>query len=140
MKEIKYPVPIERKNISQIEPEKSKYKNKKIIIDEIKFDSTKEGKRYIELKQKEKQGEISNLRLQVKFELQPSFKINGKTIRAINYIADFVYEAKIIDTEDDEFCEYKKVVEDTKGFRTEVYKLKKKLFEYKYKIEIKEVY
>ena len=128
MKEIKYPVPIERKNISQIEPKKSKYRNKKIIIDEITFDSTKEGKRYIELKQKEKQGEISNLRLQVKFELQPSFKINGKTIRAINYIADFVYKEN-----------GNEVIEDTKGFRTGVYKLKKKMFEYKYSTEIQEI-
>lgn len=131
-KKIKYPVPIERKNISQIEPKKSKYKNKKIIIDEITFDSTKEGKRYLELKQKEKLGEISNLRLQVKFELQPSFKINGKTIRAINYIADFVYKENGNEVIED--------VKASKNFQTDVYKLKKKLFEYKYKIEIKEIY
>jgi hypothetical protein len=134
-KKIKYPVPIERKNLSPIiEPKKSKYRNKKIIIDEITFDSTKEGKRYLELKQKEKQGEITNLRLQVKFELQPSFKINGKTVRAINYVCDFYY----YDNQTQKF-----VIEDvkaSKNFQTDVYKLKKKLFEYKYKIEIKEIY
>ena len=131
-KKIKYPVPIERKNISQIEPKKSKYKNKKIIIDEIKFDSTKEGKRYLELKQKEKLGEITNLRLQVKFELQPSFKINGKTVRAISYVADFVYKENGNEVIED--------VKASKNFQTDVYKLKKKMFEYKYKIEIKEIY
>ena len=133
-KEINYPVPIQRMNISQTidETKKSKYRNKKIIIDEIKFDSTKEGKRYLELKQKEKQGEISNLRLQVKYELQPSFKMNGKTVRAISYVADFAYKENGNEVIED--------VKASKKFQTDVYKLKKKLFEYKYKIEIKEIY
>ena len=110
---------------------KSKYKNKKMIIDKIEFDSHKEGLRYIDLKLLERQGLIKDLRRQVKFELQPSYKKNNKTIRAIYYIADFVY----FDVNKD-----KVIVEDTKGFRTEVYKLKKKIFEYKYPdMEIKEV-
>lgn len=132
MKSIKYPVPIKPNNPITKEKQ-SKYKNKKVVIDGIKFDSQKEGNRYKELKLMEKSGIISDLRLQVKFELQPGFKLNGKTIRAINYIADFVYITK----------ENEEVVEDvkpSKNFQTDVYKLKKKLFEYKYKIEIKEVY
>lgn len=100
-----------------------KYHNKKIIVDDIKFDSLKEAKRYQELKILEKAKEITELRLQVKFELQPSFKKNNKTIRKIEYIADFTYF-------DNKLNKY--IVEDTKGYRTEVYKLKKKLFEYKY--------
>ena len=100
-----------------------KYHNKKIIVDGIKFDSLKESKRYNELKILEKAKEITELRLQVKFELQPSFKKNNKTIRKIEYIADFVYY-------DNKIQQY--IVEDTKGYRTDVYKLKKKLFEYKY--------
>lgn len=107
----------------------SKYKAKKVVIDGIKFDSQKEGSHYQELKLLEKRGIIKNLKLQTRFELQPSYKKNGKTIRAINYIADFTY-----------FLNGKLIVEDTKGFRTEVYKLKKKIFEYKYpELEIKEV-
>ena len=79
----------------------------------------------------ERQGLIKNIKLQVKFELQPKYKKNNKTIRAINYIADFTYfdvnKSKII-------------IVDTKGYRTEVYKLKKKIFEYKYQdLEIKEI-
>ena len=55
---------------------------------------------------------------------------NGKHIRAISYVADFYYY-------DNKLGCY--VVEDTKGFRTDVYKLKKKMFEYKYNAIIKEL-
>ena len=110
------------------EIKKNKYKNKKVIIDGIKFDSQKEGNRYLILRDKLNNGEITNLRLQVKFELQPSFKINGKAIKTINYIADFTYYDR------DKF-----IVEDTKGMRTQVYKLKAKMFAYKYGYEIKEI-
>ena len=108
-----------------------KYHNKKVIIDDIKFDSVKESRRYQELKWLEKANEISELRLQVPFELQPSFKKDGKTYRKIEYIADFVY----YDTKQDKY-----IVEDTKGFKTDVYLLKKKIFEYKYPhLTIKEI-
>ena len=69
----------------------SKYKAKKTIVDGIKFDSQKEGRYYKQLKLMERQGLIKDIRLQVKFELQPKYKKNNKTIRAINYIADFMY-------------------------------------------------
>ena len=106
----------------------NKYRNKKITIDGIEFDSKKEGYRYKELRLLERAGLIKDLKLQVKFELQPSFKLNGKTIRAINYIADFTY-----------IKDGKVVVVDTKGFRTKEYLLKKKLFQYKYGMDIVEV-
>lgn len=79
----------------------------------------------------ERQGLIKDIRLQVKFELQAKYKKNNKTIRAINYIADFTY----FDVNKD-----KTIIIDTKGYRTEVYKLKKKIFEYIYPdLEIKEI-
>ena len=106
----------------------NKYHNKKVIYDGIKFDSQKEKNRYIGLKQLERLGVIQNLQRQVKYELQPSFKLNGKTIRSITYIADFVYIQDGVE-----------IIEDTKGFRTKEYLLKKKLFEYKYQKEIKEI-
>ncbi len=107
----------------------SKYRNKKIVIDGEKFDSERESERWQDLLILQHIGEIKDLRRQVKFELQPSYKKNGKTIRAITYIADFTY-----------LLNGKLIVEDSKGYRTEVYKLKKKLFEYKYPdLEIKEV-
>ena len=108
-----------------------KYYNQKTLINGIKFDSKKEAKRYTELKLLEKAHIIKELELQKKFELQPKYKNkNGEHIRAITYIADFYYY-------DNEKQEY--VVEDTKGFRTEVYKIKKKMFEYKYNMCIKEI-
>ena len=112
---------------NSINVKQNKYHNKKVIVDDIKFDSKKEARRYNELKLLEKAGIIKNLQRQVKYELQPSFKYNGKTIRAINYIADFVYEKN-----------GELIVEDVKGIRTDVYKLKKKLFLYIFNIEIQE--
>lgn len=101
----------------------NKYSNKKVILDDIKFDSKREGNRYMELKILEKAGLIKELELQKEFELQPSFKKNGKTYRKITYKADFYYF-------DNHLNRY--VVEDVKGFKTDVYSLKKKMFEYKY--------
>ena len=106
----------------------NKYSNAKVKIDGIKFDSKKEANRYLELKMLERAGVISNLILQPKFLLQESFKRNGKTHRAIFYVADFEY-----------IKDGKRIVEDVKGFKTDVYKLKKKLFLAKYpQVEFKE--
>lgn len=106
----------------------NKYHNKKVEYNGIKFDSVKEKNRYIGLKQLEKLGVIQNLQRQVKYELQPSFKLNGKTVRSITYIADFVY-----------IQDGMEVIEDVKGMRTKEYILKKKMFEYKYQKVIKEI-
>lgn len=70
----------------------SKYKNIKVMVDGIKFDSKAEARRYAELKLMEDTGHIKELKLQPKFELQPKYKNNkGETIRAITYKADFSY-------------------------------------------------
>lgn len=111
----------------------SKYKNKKTEIFGIKFDSKKEAERYIHLKAKEKNGEITGLKRQVRYELIPSQRINGKVVeRKCDYVADFVY-----------FDELKKetVVEDvkSKATRTSTYIIKRKLMLQKYGIRIKEV-
>lgn len=106
----------------------SKYNNKVVFIDNIRFDSKKEANYYTLLKMLEKANKISELELQKTFVLQDKFKLNGKTIRAITYIADFVFK-------DDKGNLH---VIDTKGYRTDVYKIKKKLFEKKYGIEIEE--
>ena len=101
-----------------------KYKNVKTVLDGITFDSKKEATRYAELKLLAKSGLIQNLRLQVPFELIP--KQQGE--RAVKYIADFVY------TENGET-----VVEDVKGIKTDVYKIKKKLMLKVHGLRIKEV-
>ena len=113
----------------------NKYKNKKVTVNGKIFDSKKEAKRYCELIKLEQAGLIKDLETQKKFLLLDSFKKNGKTYKQISYYADFVY-----------FDVYSKktIVEDVKAskyFKTEVYKLKKKLFEYKYPdLTITEVY
>lgn len=97
-----------------------KYHNKKTVIDGITFDSKGEANRYLELKMLEKAGLISNLKLQPKYTLVESFKKNGTTHRAITYVADFQY----YDIKEKRF-----ITEDFKGFKTEVFKIKQKLFE-----------
>lgn len=99
----------------------SKYNNKKIQVDMYVFDSVLEAKRYQQLKLLERAKVIKNLQLQVPFILQESFRKNNKTYRKIEYIADFVYEEN-----------GKTIVEDTKGMKTDVFKIKQKLFEHKY--------
>ena len=101
----------------------SKYHSRKTKVDGITFDSRLEARRWCELKLMERAGAISDLQRQVHFELQPSYRKNGKTIRKIEYVADFVYRDNITK---------RTIIEDTKGMQTPVYKLKKKLFEYKY--------
>ena len=107
----------------------SKYNNAKYNG----YDSKKEAKRAAELKLLEKAGVISNLQEQVVYELIPAqYRIvNGKKKcieRAIKYIADFQYVEN-----------GNTVVEDAKGFRTDVYRIKKKLMLYFHNIQIKEV-
>ena len=106
-----------------------KYHAKKTELDGITFDSKKEANRYAELKLLERSGAIHNLQRQVRYELIPAQKKNGKTVeRACHYIADFVYEEN-----------GKPVVEDVKGFRTKEYVLKRKLMLQVYGIEVREV-
>lgn len=101
----------------------SKYGNRKVTLDGIVFDSQAEAYRYQELRLLEDGGAIRALTCQPKFLLQDGFVHNGKRERAIYYIADFKY----LDVDTDEW-----VIEDAKGARTEVYKLKRKLFLAKY--------
>ena len=101
-----------------------KYYNIKTKVDNITFDSKLEAKRYKELKILEEAGVIKDLQLQPTYELIPTFKKDKKIYRKTTYKADFSYY-------DNELK--KTVVDDTKGFKTDVYKLKKKMFEYKYK-------
>lgn len=100
----------------------NKYRNKKIVVDNIKFDSILEARRYNELKLLLRAGEIQDLKLQPRFLLQEGFKKNGKTYRKIEYVADFMYKE-----------DSKTIVEDVKGFATKDFKIKEKLFNYIYK-------
>ena len=119
---------IDYRDWRRIQNKGAKYHNKKAELNGITFDSIKERDRYIYLKSQEKRGAIHSLTLQVPFELQPKFEHNGKTVRAIKYVADFVYFDR----------DGKMHIEDTKGFKTREYELKKKMMLYK-GLEIEEV-
>lgn len=121
---------------------RSKYHNKKVTFDGIEFDSKKEMYRYIRLKSMQEEGLISELRMQVPYEVIPAvyekaekqLKTKVKMVdrcvqKATHYIADFVYTDK----------DGNMVVEDVKGTRTEKYLLKKKMMRAFLGITIKEV-
>jgi hypothetical protein len=93
---------------------RSKYRAVPTFVDGIRFHSKKEAARYQELLLAQHAGDILDL------ELQPAFKlyVEGKLIGT--YRADFKYRDVELGRE---------VVEDVKGFKTEVYKLKAKLFQ-----------
>jgi len=118
---------------------KSKYRNKKTG----KYDSKKESERAGQLKLMEQQGLISNLKEQVPFMLIPAqyeeimvqlkTKVKPKKVcveKSCSYYADFTYN----DNENNKEL----VVEDTKGVKTEAYRIKKKLMYQVYGIKIKE--
>jgi len=114
----------------------SKYGNKKVKFDELSFDSKKERDYYIDLKNLELEKKIENLQLQQRFLLQESFKDRDKkTVREIVYIADFTYNIPGSDTL------YVIDVKASEYFQDPVYKIKKKIFIYKYPQHVfKEVY
>ena len=87
-------------------PSRNKYNNSKCVWNGLKFDSQKELLRYKELLELVEMGLIRDLKRQVKFELIPTQKYNGKTYRSCSYYADFTYFLTGSD---------KMVVEDVKG-------------------------
>ena len=108
---------------------RSKYGAKKTIVDGIKFDSKWEAERYGQLKAMEKAMFIRDLELQVPYDLI----VND--VKICRYIADFRYKKESNHTiTNDEY--YVEVVEDTKGFETQEFKLKKKLMKALYNIDI----
>lgn len=117
----------------------NKYRNKKIVVDGVTFDSKREAHRWRDLQLLEAAGEITGLQRQVKFELIPAQyvvvsdaekKNKRKCIfRACTYKADFVYTDK----------NGKVHVEDSKGFITKDYLIKKKLMFFVKRILIEEV-
>lgn len=121
---------------------RSKYGAEKLTYNGETFDSKRELRRYRELELMLKAGAICDLKRQVRFELIPAQyepdiitktgkRKRGKIIeRKCEYIADFVY----FDLEKRET-----IVEDTKGFPTKDYIIKRKLMLYVHGIRITEV-
>lgn len=103
---------------------RSKYRARKSVVDGITFDSRAEAARYVELRNMQAAGTISDLELQVRF---PLMSTGGALMitspgypkgRVVRYVADFVY------TENGQ-----RIIEDVKGVQTPVYKLKKAIME-----------
>ena len=107
----------------------NKYHAKKVTVNGITYDSKKEANRHRELLLLERAGVITGLQRQVKYELIPSQRIDGKVVeRPCSYVADFVYDEK-----------GHRVVEDTKGVKTKEYIIKRKLMLFLKGIKIKEI-
>jgi len=103
-------------------PRLTKYRACAIIIDGVRFASKREAQRWQELCQLQAAGRIADLRRQVRFV----FPIKTDTGRNVAYIADFTY------TQDGRF-----VVEDSKGFETDVSRLKRALMRYFHHIDVR---
>ena len=110
-------------------PGRSKYHARKTTVDGLAFDSKREARRWLELRTMEAAGAIRDLRRQVRMELVPAFEADGKKYRAITYTPDFVYF---------DVAAGRVVYEDCKGYRTDVYRLKAKLFAHRYGVSIRE--
>ena len=107
-----------------------KYRNKKCEWHGIVFDSIKERDRFIILEASQNAGEISELKRQVRYQLIPDQYENGKLVeRGVDYIADFTYRT----------AEGTFVVEDTKGFITKEYIIKRKLMRWLFGIAIQQI-
>lgn len=104
----------------------NKYRNQKVIVDGIKFDSTKESRRYLELNWLKKAGKITD------FDLQPVFEFKFNGVLVCKYKADFrVY-----------YPDGTVIIEDVKSEITKkdpVYRIKNKLMKAVYNIEITEI-
>lgn len=105
----------------------SKYRNKKVTYNGIKFDSIIEANRYLELKLLEKTGHIKDLEMQKPFKLISTIKTSAETLRLTKYLCDFYY----FDIDRNEW-----IAEDVKGCITKEYQLKKKIFLTNYDITL----
>lgn len=122
---------------------RTKYGNRKVSVDGRVFDSRKEARYYLFLKDAERKGEISDLRMQVPYEIVPAIyedevvhlKTKDKIVKrcvqkAVHYVADFVYHDNATGREE---------VVDVKGGKatiTREFILKKKMMKHRYDIDI----
>lgn len=106
----------------------TKYRAKPTIVDGIRFASQHEANRYGQLVILQKAGAIKRLELQPRYPLHVVNTTTGEITKIGHYVADFRYIEK---------GEW--VIEDAKGFKTPMYRLKKRLFEAQYGLQIQEV-
>lgn len=118
---------IPRSSLTRRTSTRSKYNAKKVVIDNIKFDSKAEAAYYQQLKLLKMTGEVVSFDLQPEFVLQESFRKNGKLYRAIKYKADFLVR----------YSDGHEELIDVKGMLTKEFRIKQKLFELRYMQSIK---
>lgn len=106
---------------------RSKYAATPTLVDGIRFDSKKEARRYTDLRLMEMAGEIGQLERQPSFELHAVNPATGEIVTLGSYRADFRYR-RLSGV----------VVEDVKGFKTPIYRWKKRHVEAQYGIQILE--
>ena len=107
---------------------KNKYRNKKCYYNNIKFDSMKERDRYIFLNRARNIGQIIDLETHVKYPIH----MDGKLI--CKYIADFVYKKQ-----DPATKEWVIVVEDVKGVETPIFRLKRRMMQVVWGVDVRVV-
>lgn len=105
-----------------------KYRNKPCQIGAEKYRSQREAKRHQDLLLLEKAGHITELAREVVFQLAPAVVLDGRKKPALRYTADFVFETP----------DGWRVVEDCKGVRTQVYRIKRHLMKSIHGIEVQE--
>jgi hypothetical protein len=113
------------RSVGRIVSRFNKYRNTPVVIAGRKFASKREASRYADLVLLENAGRIRGLECQQRYRLE----VAGQLV--CTYIADFVYDER-------RGMAWIPIVEDCKGFRTAIYKLKKKFMKACHNIEIRE--
>lgn len=102
----------------------NKYNAKKVVVNNINFDSQAEAEYYLFAKSLLNKGEISDLTLQPQFLLQDGYRVNTNTTkRGIKKISSIKYTPDFMFVQDG-----KNVVIEVKGFMNDSYKIRKRLF------------
>ncbi len=121
---------------------KNKYNNVRVEVDDIKFDSKVEARYYEFLKREKRYNRIQDFEIHKTYDLLDSYSLEGERKNStIKYIADFI----VIDT--NHIIQSGNIIQDNKlikvidikgGDTTSIFKLKKKMFESKYKLKLYE--
>jgi hypothetical protein len=125
----------------------TKYHNVKQVVDGITFDSKREAEYYLQLKLLQKAGEVIDFETHPKFVLQPAYrkccghiwldkpawdikgvKVCGNCKKKMQKTSALTYSADFSVTYKDGHVE----IVDIKGIETEAFKIKRKMFEFKY--------
>lgn len=107
----------------------NKYNNQKCILNGLTFDSRLEMRYYEHLLGLQEKGVVEEIQTQKKYLLQPGYEKSGRKVRPIYFVSDFEVH----------YADGHVEVIDVKGMELPVYKLKKKIFDYKYDLELKAI-